>query len=247
MCGIFVSVNRGNYIEPSSGLRHQLSLRGPHDHNTIYRKIRERPGAGQEDVKVVAYATVLGLRGDSVSTQPQQITGRRTFLCWNGELWAFDKSLVKENDGEFLIQMLVAAIEKDYPEDISKESSLHKVLNILARCEGPFAFVLFDARHNRLIFGRDELGRRSLLVAGHGDMERSYQLASMRSFADVSDWKELNARGVFVHDISESGSPDQLFSKIQFHPWDSLKVRLPEVPPTSPFFLISYSPKLFPL
>ena len=38
------------------------------------------------------------------------------------------------------------------------------ILEIMQSIEGPWAFIYFDDAENKLFFGRDKLGRRSLLL-----------------------------------------------------------------------------------
>lgn len=83
-------------------------------------------------------------------TQPHSKNGAA--LCWNGEVFDGLEVLGDENDGAKLFQELCA---------VKSDEGLVEVLGSL---EGPYAFVFYHADLQSLYFGRDPLGRRSLLV-----------------------------------------------------------------------------------
>ena len=79
-----------------------------------------------------------------------------SILCWNGEAWKIGGELVRGNDGEAVLALLTEASRETKDDD--------GVLKALRTIEGPFSFIYFDKPVNRLYYGRDRLGRRSLLV-----------------------------------------------------------------------------------
>lgn len=64
-----------------------------------------------------------------------------------------------ESDTAILFQSLNAACQDP------ATSSDTAVLDVLCEIEGPFAFIFWEARKRRLWFGRDRLGRRSLVTS----------------------------------------------------------------------------------
>ena len=93
---------------------------------------------------------VLHLRGDKV-IQPTETNGN--LLLFNGEIFGgeFYNQLGMGNDTEFLSKLL------------NEEQSHEGILKIISGIHGPFAFVYWKKSLQRLYYGRDFLGRRSLL------------------------------------------------------------------------------------
>ncbi|KAM3505711.1 hypothetical protein MY11210_007851 [Beauveria gryllotalpidicola] len=155
-------------------------------------------------LSVALTATVLALRGNHTTAQPLLDQDSGSALCWNGEAWRFHGQPVTGNDGEFVLSKLVAA-------------SIHSqeaILNTLRAIEGPFAFVFVDKRNKSLYYGRDRLGRRSLLVKP----ESPFQLSSI-SDASTAGWLEVEADGCY----SISLTSNSFLSTVEpsRHDWDS--------------------------
>ncbi|KAF8307530.1 hypothetical protein DL93DRAFT_2064754, partial [Clavulina sp. PMI_390] len=93
-------------------------------------------------------ASVLHLRGTQVTSQPHE-NGSGDIFCWNGEIFAGMDISNLENDGSKLFKRLT-------------DSGVSPVA-VLAEIEGPYAFLFYRAADHSLFFGRDPLGRRSLL------------------------------------------------------------------------------------
>lgn len=104
---------------------------------------------------------VLSLRGNDV---PQPLTHSHMpgcYLAWNGEIFECDAALEHELSGKNVGVVLMDNIARAVTEmsgDIAKA-----IVQTLARIEGPYAFVLLDTERHRVFYGRDHLGRRSLL------------------------------------------------------------------------------------
>jgi asparagine synthetase B (glutamine-hydrolysing) len=80
------------------------------------------------------------------------------------------------------------------------------VLEVLRGIEGPFAFVYYDAGAGRVFFGRDRLGRRSLLMApteGGG-----LALCSVAGQTEEG-WEEVEADGVYVVTLGVEATPER--------------------------------------
>lgn len=106
-------------------------------------------------------ASVLGLRGTDVTPQPMRAAS--LWFVWNGEVFADTAHPVPHatNDGAALFARIHARADR--------EAAL---VETLATVDGPYAFLLLDVRRAltqttlaRVWYGRDPLGRRSLLRA----------------------------------------------------------------------------------
>ncbi|KAK4125569.1 hypothetical protein N657DRAFT_654199 [Parathielavia appendiculata] len=139
-------------------------------------------------------STVLALRGDHVARQPLTDPRTGSVLCWNGEAWRVDGRPVEagENDGEVVFARLVTASS-------GGAAGVDAVLEVLRGIEGPFAFVYYDASAGRVFFGRDRLGRRSLLTASMGG---GLALCSVAAPGE-DGWREVEADGVYVVTVGE--------------------------------------------
>ncbi|KAL9045225.1 MAG: hypothetical protein Q9214_001702 [Letrouitia sp. 1 TL-2023] len=77
-----------------------------------------------------------------------------------------------------------------------------KPLSVLTSIAGPYAFVFYDANHQNLYYGRDVLGRRSLLHKE--DPDGTFHMSSICD-ASISDgWTEVEANGFYVLNLSSN-------------------------------------------
>lgn len=159
------------------------------------RETRLSNTANDESTIHLAFtSTVLALRGDHIARQPFVDPQSESIFCWNGEAWKIRHHDVAGNDGETIANLLNQATRCDSPDE--RETGILKVLRSI---DGPFAFVFFDKPSKRVYFGRDRLGRRSLLL--QVDSNRLV-LSSIADSVDPS-WKEVEADGVYVVEIVE--------------------------------------------
>ncbi|CAH7671245.1 asparagine synthase-domain-containing protein [Phakopsora pachyrhizi] len=130
-----------------SNSNHPFLSTGPDLRNQLNRLI-ESDGTVLE---ATFYASVLHLRGSSLTTQPISSNTSDSLFLWNGEI--FDGILVPEdcNDGQILFERL-----ENRSDDVS-------VLDVMRSIEGPYAFIYYDSKDKKIWFGRDPLGRRSLM------------------------------------------------------------------------------------
>ncbi|WBW72072.1 asparagine synthase [Schizosaccharomyces osmophilus] len=174
MCGILFALSPGGIEGLSASyvpcLRERICARGPDAFGKFQHKI-----AGWN---LEYECSVLHLRGpcDNPTIQPH-VDDDGNVLCWNGEIWqmggetGFDSlECCNENDGSKLFRIL-------------KEND-HDVERVLRMIQGPFAFVYYQKSTNTLWFGRDRLGRRSLLY--HQEQER-FVLASVSHGKDFQE------------------------------------------------------------
>lgn len=115
-------------------------------------------------------------------------------LCWNGEAWRIDGQPVCGNDGEAVFSMLSSSASS-----LSQPRETH-VIDVLRSIEGPFAFVYYDSTAGRLYYGRDRLGRRSLLIKPSSETA-SITLSSIAS-VPTSGWEEVSSDGIWSIDLN---------------------------------------------
>lgn len=211
MCGIHTSISRSAFQAPSHELRQLLSNRGPDHLGEIQAKVDADDGTS---FFVSCTSTVLALRGDGgqVRKQPFQDSSSGCSLCWNGEAWRIGSAPVVGNDGQVVFDLLLEASASN----LTAADSTAAVLSVLRSISGPFAFVFLDTHHGLIYFGRDCLGRRSLLYNTH-------ELLSALELSSCGDplspgWKEVEADGIYQFSLSseilksENGSDDILLS-----------------------------------
>ncbi|CAK7213678.1 hypothetical protein SBRCBS47491_001886 [Sporothrix bragantina] len=209
--------NKNNDIDTLSPvLRSRLVRRGPDHLGQV--KTTSSPRQDGTSVHLSFTSTVLALRGDGLTQQPFVETAdgdaAQRVLCWNGEVWRVDGAAasVDGNDGQLLFEKLTAT---------------DNALDVLRAVEGPFAFAYYDGVGGRLYFGRDRLGRRSLLQQKTAD--GCLTLSSVSDVSDVSSvgeesesffsspWTEVEADGIYVLDL-HGESRDQPWT-VSRHNW----------------------------
>lgn len=192
MCGIHASISTRGFQPPSSGLKLLLCNRGPDHVGEAQAEIIQ----DGETFCLSFTSTVLALRGGRVQIQPFVDSQNGSAFCWNGEAWRIDSEPVIGNDGQKIFEALLQA---------SSQDSNAAVLEVLRSISGPFAFVFLDKIHGHIYFGRDRLGRRSLLY-------NTESIPGCMEFASTSDpdrhgWKEVEADAIYQLSCSDgSGS-----------------------------------------
>ena len=186
MCGIHASISAKGFLTPSHGLKQLLCNRGPDYVGEAGAEIHEH-GA---PYYLSFTSTVLSLRGGDVTPQPFVDTKSGSILCWNGEAWKIGSESITGNDGQVVFDTLLEAIATN---DVASESAI-AILNVLNSISGPFAFVFLERTHEHIFFGRDRLGRRSLLYSANSNaVEFSSTADPLRGI-----WKEVEADGIYV-------------------------------------------------
>ncbi|KAL3962196.1 hypothetical protein ACCO45_003719 [Purpureocillium lilacinum] len=199
MCGIHAAISRSAHRVASPTLEKRLRSRGP-DHCGTIRTFLDGEGDGPEGraLYLTFTSTVLALRGDHVARQPLVDESSGSVLCWNGEAWKFRGRSVQGNDGEAILTELVAASRRRIENEGGDD-----VLDALRDIQGPFAFIFFDKPARRIYYGRDRLGRRSLLIE-KGD---AFSLSSVAE-SSKQGWAEVEADGCYTLDLNASSDAE---------------------------------------
>jgi asparagine synthetase B (glutamine-hydrolysing) len=223
MCGIHVVVSRKPDVDTTilpSQLKQCLCNRGPDHFGQVTTRLTATTPDAVQDVSLTFTSTVLSLRGDHVTRQPFQDSRTGSVLCWNGEAWQINERPVEGNDGEAIFALLTEASKK-----WSMTGSNEHILDVFRSTKaitGPFAFVYFDGPSETLYFGRDRLGRRSLLIC-RDETDGSFVLSSIAE-ACQADWKEVESDGIYSVALRQA-SPSPSFPSPVRHSW-----RLPVEP-----------------
>lgn len=215
MCGIFFSWSLTASRPPSDDFVQCLSRRGPDSCRIIHRSLgvkgperrtlcdqREKLAPSLDQV-----STVLSLRGGHVVAQPLEDSNSGSLLSWNGEAWKIKDIIVQGNDAKLIFDHLLRAAQtSDDSNHTSKPSSrdttLRNILNVFSWISGPYAFVFYDAQNDRVFYGRDILGRRSLLISK--TPTTSLRISSVSAGKEVGDWIEVEADGIYMLDLTSS-------------------------------------------
>lgn len=210
MCGIFFSLSDGQYLSASNEVLTCLLRRGP-DHTRVLRRVigsaasRHAEGLEQPSKYLTFVSTVLCLRGNVIVPQPLVDDFSGSILCWNGEAWMVNDKTVHGNDAEMVFQMLLQATQSSLRDDQSADSEeTNSICDVMSSLSGPYAFVFYDALHQRLYYGRDALGRRSLVTRrGSGG---TLIISSVCDALIPEDWQEVEADGLYMLNMRNNGN-----------------------------------------
>lgn len=192
MCGIHAVISASQPVDIAADIRRYLCNRGPDHIATHETQLADGVADGAATTHLAFTSSVLALRGDHVAQQPfvDSVTG--SVFCWNGEAWKIRHHDVSGNDGEAIAALLGEAVRRGMEE---REAA---ILRVLRSIDGPFAFVFFDKSSSKVYYGRDRLGRRSLVIR-EGD-----QRVVLSSITDAADaqWREVEADGIYILDVA---------------------------------------------
>ena len=229
MCGIFFSFCQEDHLHPSSDLLEDLRRRGPDGVNSVSTTLTLDAAASRKSCTnmqkrtrfLTFHSTVLSLRGSSIVKQPLSDTETGSLLCWNGEAWSIGGESVQVNDAEHVFNIFLDAANrrgnKIDQTTASQDQSLQSVVDILSSITGPYAFVFYDAPHHRVFYGRDALGRRSLLTKGHSIS--GLVLSSICDPTELEGWMEVEADGIYVLDLTANIDLSEDINPVTHIPW----------------------------
>jgi asparagine synthetase B (glutamine-hydrolysing) len=156
MCGIFFSIARNGPVLPDQHTVDALHARGPDSYKVLNVTCSTD---NAQKIYLTFISSVLALRGERIQRQPLFDEASGSVFCWNGEAWKVGGDKVTGNDSVHVWDLLLQATSPQ------QESDRHqRISEVLTSIAGPFAFVFYDAPTSTVYYGRDRLGRRSLLV-----------------------------------------------------------------------------------
>ncbi|KAK7742982.1 hypothetical protein SLS63_000550 [Diaporthe eres] len=199
MCGIHAVISASQPGDIAADLRRCLCNRGP-DHITTHEtRLADGIADGVPATHLAFTSSVLALRGDHIAQQPFVDPETGSVFCWNGEAWKIRHHDVSGNDGEAIAGLLNEAVRRGLQE---RETA---ILEVLRSIDGPFAFVFFDKSSGKVYYGRDRLGRRSLVIR---EDDHGVVLSSITGAADPQ-WREVEADGIYILDVAKIHLQDQ--------------------------------------
>lgn len=129
-------------------------------------------------------AAVLWMQGLGVTTQPS-LDDNENLLLWNGDL--FSGCLAKDDVCD--TNIILAELQ-----------STTDIMSVLRKIEGPYCFVYYQKSSHTLYFGRDIIGRHSLLLKVD-DKANSLTLASVAN-KRMKGIVEVPAIGIFAMNLT---------------------------------------------
>lgn len=152
--------------------------------------------------------SLLSVRGGTPLPQPLVCPTTQSVLCWNGNLWRVSGSPLEldENDTQAVFRQLL-----DAPEGA--------VDRVLGAIEGEYAFVFYDAVRDTVWYGRDWLGRRSLLRK----IDDGALVISSVGVEEETGWEEVEAGGLWR--VNVKGGNSKFLTTIQDGPCKGKPVR----------------------
>jgi asparagine synthetase B (glutamine-hydrolysing) len=211
MCGIFFSLCVLGPLLPDEKTAALLRNRGPDSFQTYTAQIAnlqhpvDASEAGGINAAYLTFvSTVLALRGNHVQSQPLVDPISKSVFCWNGEAWKIAGEPVRGNDTELIFRLLLevasgTAMKKQAGINTDQDDHLSELTNLISTISGPFSFVFYDGINSRLFFGRDCLGKRSLLQGF--DENGSLKICSISDATSPMSFEEVDTNGFHMIDL----------------------------------------------
>jgi asparagine synthetase B (glutamine-hydrolysing) len=201
-----------------SSSNHQLEL------EKVLR--RRGPDSLQSTVvhpNVTMVGAVLHLRGTTITPQPV-LDESGNWLLWNGEIY----SCGNQSDTTYMCQLFHNTSKSIYNNsnqhatcnpDEKKFSFATLLIQHLQSVQGPYSFAWWQEKTSTLWYGRDPLGRRSLLLSKQNVRQTSIVRWTLSStgFAN-SHWEAISTNGIHciqLHPENNANHRMQIFS----YPW----------------------------
>jgi asparagine synthetase B (glutamine-hydrolysing) len=184
-----------------------IKRRGPDSQSWVEKAFLDEDGNACGGIAM--HSAVLHLRGLHRCDQPVQ-DAHGNMLCWNGEVFGGNLPVEHDqSDTPAVFRALVTAANEN-------PHSADAIMGTLQQIEGPFAFIFWHASTQQLWYGRDRLGRRSLLMRKptEGEPDVTCALASCVGEADAlreirdsgACWEEVPPAGVYCVRVEGRGA-----------------------------------------
>ncbi|MCJ1406954.1 hypothetical protein MMC19_001024 [Ptychographa xylographoides] len=222
MCGIFVSCSPVQPVLPEDELLNLLDRRGPDSLRVVHRITRPSRTTnspvwriGSKIYHLVFISSVLSLRSTSTVAQPLIDEGTGSVLCWNGEAWKLHDELVLGNDAQVVFEALLGStkscsIGEEKFQD--RTERIKEIGTVLRAVSGPFAFAFYDASFNYIFYGRDMMGRRSLL--NDNSSSETFVISSVCQGSAFGSWEEVQADGIYILDLERDNPTNRDYNQV---------------------------------
>ncbi|XP_043792045.1 asparagine synthetase domain-containing protein 1 isoform X2 [Apis laboriosa] len=200
MCGIFcnISQNHAKISHEWEACKNLLNARGP---DRIIEKAENlTPNWFGHFV-----ASILWMQGSNLIEQPA-IDCNGNILLWNGDI--FFGNLAQDNTCDTKILLNTLQLSSN-------------ILSVFKEIQGPYSFIYFQKTNNLLYFGRDIIGRHSLLLKVNTD-ENILTLTSVAS-KQINKIIEIPAIGIFVMNLTN------LRVNLACYPWKEPDLRFTDI------------------
>ncbi|KAH9252378.1 hypothetical protein BASA81_009663 [Batrachochytrium salamandrivorans] len=168
-------------------------------------------------VHVALHGWVLHLRGNTVTPQPF-VNSHGNYTCFNGQIFGGIDVPLDTNDTHVLASCLA-----------EEDSSEQHILNVLSRIRGEWAVVFYYKQTNTIYFGRDYLGRRSLLMHIPTHSSDAFLLSSVGPYFIKDDVKSSTDMTGYWTEVSTSGLFSINLSLVSDH-WRDFETRITHIP-----------------
>ncbi|EEF50737.1 asparagine synthetase, putative [Ricinus communis] len=241
-------VSSSNIVISINDLKLALQRRGPDSLGSkkliisakdqeLFSVIKEEDhNSANEEPCLHFVGATLQLRGLYPVTQPF-LDSSKNILIYNGEIFGGIHVGSDSNDGEMLMRTLGSCCSCSSCEHIcfsSRNDKNYSVLDVLSAIKGPWAVIYWQDSSKTLWFGRDALGRRSLLVHWPTVKVPRFLLSSVSPFSYVDGsydleveestkpnfWEELPC-GVYSLSVATSTVNGCLAGEVKKHEWAS--------------------------
>ncbi|CAH2350220.1 asparagine synthetase domain-containing protein [[Candida] railenensis] len=140
---------------------------------------------------VEQFSSVLSLRQPFVQ-QPVQVENEQISIQFNGEL--YNQECLDSNDSKFIGDKIISNIG-----NFGQGNREKAIVETIAELEGEFAYAIVDKAKQRCYFGRDYVGKRSLVYS----LKESSGLviSSVTNGKNENNWEECKAEVVYMYDF----------------------------------------------
>eukprot|EP01130_Rhizamoeba_saxonica_P012386 TRINITY_DN5208_c0_g1_i3.p1 TRINITY_DN5208_c0_g1~~TRINITY_DN5208_c0_g1_i3.p1 ORF type:complete len:566 (-),score=130.31 TRINITY_DN5208_c0_g1_i3:151-1848(-) len=154
-------------------------------------------------------SSVLHLRGNPVQQPLSDNSGN--VMLWNGEIFGGIPVDIDQNDGQLLFNRLT--------QECTTKQDILSTFNLI---EGPWAMVFYHKLSETIYFGRDPLGRRSLMVS-YKNMNFSISTLAVEHDTQF-EWIELPTTGLYSIQLPSITSRF-INGTFAFHPYPAKATR----------------------
>lgn len=204
--------------------RDAINARGPDGASELFQKLTEK-------WKAHFAASVLWMQGSHPVVQPcVDVDGN--VLLWNGDIFNGNlvsffmfplfKIVATKNILTYRSHSKASDQECDTTTLLNSLNSSQSVISTLLDIQGPYSFIYFHKSTGRLYFGRDSIGRHSLLIKlNEGDTD-SLTLCSVGN-KSMTNVVEVPAIGIFVCDLNI------VVLNLTCYPWKEPNLRFTDI------------------